>query len=76
LRSGAGQILVAGGERLAGLGVELHDLIAQLLLLELQTLLRGDDVRDPLLDVLKQLDLLLVAVLEGLRRILGSVEEL
>jgi hypothetical protein len=42
----------------------------------LQALLRRDDVGDPLLDVLEQLDLLLVAVLERLAGILGTVEEL
>ena len=57
-----GEVLVAGGERLARLRVELDDLLLELLLLQLEPLLRRDDVGDPLLDVLEQLDLLLVAV--------------
>jgi hypothetical protein len=56
--------------------VELDDLLLELLLLELQALLRGDDVGDALLDVLEQLHLLLVGVLERLGRVLRPVEEL
>ena len=44
--------------------------------LHLKALLRRDDVGDALLDVLKQLDLLLVAVVERLARVLGPVEHL
>ena len=71
-----GEVLLTSGNRLTGLRVELDDLLAQGLLLELQTFLRGDDVRDPLLDVLQLLDLLLVAVLERLGWILGPIEQL
>src|SRR6185312_3989400 len=60
---------------LAGLSVELDHLLLVLLLLQLESLLRGNDVRDPLLDVLEQLDLLLVAVLQSLGRILGPIEQ-
>jgi len=74
LRSSA--LLVAGGERLAGLSVQFHDALPKPLGLELQPLLRGGDVGDPLLDVLQLLDLLLVAVLERLSGILGAIEEL
>ena len=76
LERGAGKLLVAGGQRLAGLRVELQHLLLELLLLQLETLLRRDDVGDPLLYVLEQLDLLLVAVLESLGRILGAIQEL
>jgi len=76
LERGPRELLVPGRERLARLGVELDDRLLELLGLHLQTLLRGDDVRDALLDVLEQLDLLLVAVLERLGRILGAIEEL
>ena len=65
-----------GGERLARLRVELDDLLLELLLLQLEALLRRDDVGDALLDVLQQLHLLLVAVLERLRGILRPVEQL
>jgi len=48
-------------------------LLLHLLGLQLQPLLRRDDVGDPLLDVLEALDLFLVALVETLRRILGAV---
>src|SRR5205085_11528723 len=76
LERGARELLVAGGQRLARLRVELDDLLLELLRLELKALLRGDDVREPLLDVLQQLHLLLVAVLQRLGRVLGAVEQL
>ena len=71
-----GEVLAALRERLARLGVELDDLLLELGRLHLKALLRRDDVGDALLDVLKQLDLLLVAVVERLGRILGPVEHL
>ena len=70
----AREVLAALRERLPRLGVELHDLLLELLGLHLKALLRRDHVGDALLDVLKQLDLLLVAVVERLARILGPVE--
>ena len=72
----AREILAVGGERLTRLRIELHDLRFVLLLLELEALLGGDDVGDPLLDVLKLLDLLLIAVFERLGRVLGPIEQL
>ena len=44
--------------------------------LELEPLLRGDDVGDAALDVLELLELLLVRVVERLGRVLGPVEQL
>ena len=76
LERGARELLAAGGERLARLRVELDDLLLELLLLELQPLLRRDDVGDALLDVLQQLHLLRIGVLERLGRILRLVEHL
>src|ERR1019366_2132634 len=58
------------------LGVELDDLLLHRGLLKLQALLRGHDVGDALLDVLKQLELLGIAVVECLGRVLGAVEHL
>ena len=60
LERGAGEIFPAGADRLASLRVELDDALLELLGLELQPLLRGDDVGDPPLDVLQHLELLLV----------------
>ena len=74
LERDTGEVLAVLREGLTGLRVELDDLLLELLLLQLQTLLGGDDVRDALLDVLQQLHLLLVAVLERLSRILCSIE--
>ena len=62
-------------ERLAGLRVELDDGLLELLGLHLQALLRRDDVRDALLDVLQRLQLLLVAVVERLGRVFRAVEQ-
>ena len=66
LERDAREILAILRERLAGLRVELDDLLLELLLLQLQALLGRDDVGDALLDVLEQLHLLLVAVLQRL----------
>ena len=57
LQRDAGQLLVALSERLAGLRVELDDLLLELLGLHLQPLLRRHDVGDALLDVLQRLEL-------------------
>ena len=70
------QVLPAGRDRLARLRLELDDALLELLVLHLEALLRRDDVRDPALHVLEQLELLLVRVVEGLARILGAVEQL
>ncbi len=72
----AGEVLLAAGERLAGLGVELDDLLLERGLLHLQALLGGHHVGDPLLHVLQLFDLLLIAVVEGLRGIFGFVQQL
>ena len=76
LERGAGQVLAALRERLAGLRVELDDLLLELVGLHLEALLRRRDVGDALLDVLEQLQLLVVAVVERLGRVLGTVEGL
>ena len=68
------EVLAVPGERLTGLTVELHDALLELRGLELKPLLRSDDVGHPALDLLEHLELLLVAVVEGLPRILGLVE--
>ncbi len=72
----AREILPARAERLPCLALELRDVLLELLRLHLEALLRRDDVRDALLDVLEQLELLLVRVVERDRRIFRSVEEL
>ena len=72
----AGEVFLAGGERLAGLRVELDDALLQRGLLHLQALLGGDDVGDALLDVLQLFDLLLVAVVQRLGGVFGAVEQL
>src|SRR5262249_5438888 len=68
------EVLAAARERLARLGVELDDALLERGLLHLETLLRGDDVRDSALDVLEERQLLLVRVVERLGRILGAVQ--
>jgi hypothetical protein len=72
----AGEVLAPLRERLTRLRVELDHLLLELGGLHLEALLRRYDVGDPLLDVLKQLDLLLIAVVERLGRVLGAVEQL
>src|SRR5204862_2109358 len=71
----AGEILPAGSKRLAGLRVELDDVLLQLLRLDLQPLLRSDDVGDAALDVLQGLQLALVRVVERLARVLRAVQQ-
>ena len=56
----AGEVLAVGAERLARLRLQLRHAGLELARLELQPLLRRDDVRDAALDVLEQLELLLV----------------
>ena len=75
LERDAREVLVAGRQRLAGLRVELDDGLLELLGLHLQALLRRDDVRDALLDVLQRFQLLLVAVVERLARVFRPVEQ-
>ena len=70
------EILVAGGERLARLRVELDDALLQRGLLHLQALLGRHHVGDALLDVLQLFDLLLVAVVQRLGGVFGSVQKL
>ena len=74
--SAARKILAALGQGLTRLRVELHELLLVLLRLHLQALLGGHHVGDPLLHVLQQLDLLLVAVVQRLTRVLGPVQQL
>ena len=69
------EVLAARAERLACLRVELDDVLLELLGLELEPLLRRDDVRDPSLDVLQRFQLLLVRVVERLLGILSSVQQ-
>ena len=75
LERDAREVLVAGRKRLTGLRVELDDGLLELLGLHLQALLRGDDVRDALLDVLQRFQLLLIAVVERLARVFRPVEQ-
>ena len=70
------EVLAVRGERLARLRLELDDVLLELLRLELEPLLRGDDVGDAALDVLELLEHLLVGVVERLVRVLGPVEQL
>ncbi len=70
------KILLAGGNRLTGLCVELDDLLLERCLLQLETLLGGHHVGDALLDVLQLFDLLLVAVVERLGGVFGAIQEL
>ena len=69
-----GEILAVRGDRLAGLRLELDDVLLDRLGLELEPLLRGHDVGDAALDVLELLEHLLVRVVERLGRVLGPVE--
>ena len=70
------EVVASRGERLAGLALELGDLALRLRALEIDPLLRGDDVGDALLDVDEQLALLLVGVVERDREVLGTIEQL
>src|SRR4029453_5648136 len=72
----AGEVLPTLRDRLPGLRVELDDALLELGRLELKPLLGRDDVGDPALDVLQELELLFVRVVESLGRILRSVEQL
>src|SRR5262249_14792443 len=69
-------ILASLRDRLAGLGVQLDDVLLERLGLELEPLLRRDHVGDAALHVLEELELLLVRVIELLRRLLRAVEQL
>ncbi len=75
LQRGPREILLAGGQRLSGLRVELDHALLERRLLHLQALLGGDDVRDSLLDVLQLFDLLLVAVVERLGGIFRAIQQ-
>ena len=76
LERGAREILAIRRDGLVRLPVELDDALLELGLLELEALLRGDDVGEAALDVLQQLELLLVRVVESLAGILRPVEQL
>ena len=69
------QVLTACGYGLARLLVELDRVLFDACLLQLQTLLGGHDVGDSPLDVLQLLELLLIAVIQRLRGVLGPVKQ-
>ena len=71
-----GQVLPVGGDRLARLCLELDDVLLELLLLQLEPLLRGDDIGDAALHVLELLEHLLVRIVERLGRVLGAIQNL
>ena len=71
-----GEVVAVRRDRLPSLRLELDDVLLELLLLELEPLLRRDDVGDAALDVLELLEHLLVRVVERLGRVLRPVEEL
>src|SRR4051794_16944123 len=68
------EVVPAGRDRLACLGLELDDVLLDRLRLQLEPFLRRDDVGDAALDVLELREHLLVRVVERLRRVLGAVE--
>ena len=70
------EVVAVRGDGLARLRLERDDVLLELLLLQLDPLLRGDDVGDAALHVLELLEHLLVRVVERLGRVLGPVEEL
>src|SRR5262249_47115762 len=70
------EVLASTRESLPRLRVERHDALLELRLLHLEALLRGDDVGDAALHVLEERQLLLVRIVERLRRVLGLVEHL
>src|SRR6266404_1372725 len=72
----AREVLAVGAYRLAGLRLELHDVLLERLRLQLEALLRSDDVGHTALDVLKLLEHLLVRVVERFRRILRPSQQL
>ena len=72
----AREILPIRRDGLAGLRLELHDVLLDRLRLELEPLLRRHDVGDAALDVLELLEHLLVRVVERLRGVLGPGQEL
>src|SRR4029079_15678427 len=72
----ARQVLTAGGQRLAALGLEPVRLLLQPGLLELEPLARRGHVGDAAAHLLQHLELALVRVVEGLARVLGAVERL
>ena len=74
LQRRAREVLITRGQRLARLPVELDDLLPQAVLLVLQPLARGRHLGNPVLDVRHQLELLLIAVVQRLRRILGAIQ--
>ena len=63
-------------DRLLGLALQLVGLRGQLVDLELHPLARRGDVGDPAAYLGQQVELTLVAVVEGLARVLGLVERL
>ncbi len=70
------EVLLAGGDRLAGLRVELDDALLEGALLHLQALLGRHHVGDALLDVLQLFDLLLVAVVQRLGGVFRPIQQL
>ena len=70
------EVLAVRRDRLPGLCLELDDVLLELLLLQLEPLLGGDDVGGAALDVLELLEHLLVRVVERLGRVLRPVQQL
>ena len=70
------EVLAVRRHRLACLGLELDDVLLELLLLQLEPFLRGDDVGGAALHVLQLLEHLLVRVVERLGRVLRPVQQL
>ena len=71
-----GEILAAGGHRVARLTLELLDALLELGLLQLDALLARRDVGDPAAHLLEHLHLALVRVVERLARVFRLVEGL
>jgi len=72
----AGQVLAADLQRLAALLGQLGVLLLQLLDLQLQALAGGRHVGHPAAHLLQHLQLALVGVVQGLTRILQTVQRL
>jgi hypothetical protein len=70
----AGQVLPALRQRRLGLVLQVIDRVLQLLLLQLEPLLRGGDIDERAPDLGDVVQHLLVGVVEHLIRVLGRVE--
>ena len=72
----AREVLATGADGLLGLALELGRLLLELVDLQLDALAAGGDVRDAAADLREQLELALVAVVEGLAGVLRLVQGL